>query len=219
VRTLDLRGQQYGLLTVFEYKGKTSGSRPEHIWLCICKCGKQKTIRQNNLRSGHTKSCGCQIHEVNKKLKTTHGMKYTSTYSSWCQMKARCCVKNNPSYQNYGARGINVCDRWLKSFEDFLKDMGEKPIGNYSIERINVNGNYELQNCKWATSYEQTRNYRRNIFIEHDGHKLCLSDWADKVGLLKNTLRARLKAGWPVSKALYTPAKTKYNSKATDKTT
>jgi len=205
MRTLDLTGQKYGLLTVVSKKGRSDGLRPEHLWFCLCDCGNTAIVRQNNLRSGHTKSCGCHMREVNKTLHTVHGMKKSSTYTTWCQMKARCYSPGSTAYKNYGAKGITVCARWRDSFENFLQDMGEKPSRAYSIERIDNGKGYLPDNCRWATVSEQNRNYSRNVVIEYAGRRQCLSDWADELGLSKATLRYRLKAGWKVSDAFYLP--------------
>lgn len=203
---MNLSGQSYGLLTVVAEAGKTTGARPEKLWLCMCLCGTNKTVRQNNLRSGHTKSCGCQAKEINRKIHTTHGMKHTSTYITWCQMKARCNSPTSTSYGNYGAKGITVCDRWRTSFQNFLADMGEKPDSTYSIERIDNAKGYFPENCRWATSSEQNRNYGRNVFIAYAGREQCLTDWASELGIGRATLRYRLKAGWTVDDAFNLPA-------------
>lgn len=207
MRTLDLTGHRYGLLKVIAKEGRTEGARPEYLWRCLCDCGCTKVVRQNNLRSGHTKSCGCHMRKVNKAVHTKHGMKRSSTYTSWCQMKARCHSPNSTSYANYGAIGIAVCDKWRNSFEAFLKDMGEKPASGYSIERIDNKKGYFPENCRWATAAEQNRNYSRNIVIEYNGRKQCMKDWAVELKMHPSVLRYRLKAGWSVEQAFYTPVK------------
>lgn len=205
MRTLDLTDHRYGLLKVVAKEGRTDGAKPEYLWRCLCDCGSFKIVRQNNLRSGHTKSCGCHKRKVNKDIHTKHGMKHTSTYTTWCQMKARCHSPSSTSYANYGAKGISVCSRWRESFENFLEDMGEKPANSHSIERIDNKKGYFPENCRWATSAEQNRNYSRNVVIEHNGQKQCLSDWAVQLGIKKHTLRYRLNAGWDISDAFSLP--------------
>jgi hypothetical protein len=204
-QALDLTGHRYGMLTVISFSGLSKGRRPEKLWDCRCDCGEHKTVRQNNLRSGHTKSCGCHMRAQTSKANKKHGFARTPTYTCWRNMKSRCLNPRDAAYKNYGERGITVCDRWLKGFEYFLEDMGEKPGSEYSIERINTDGNYEPQNCKWATTFEQNRNYRKNVHIERDGRRQCLKDWASELRMKPCTLRARLKAGWSIEEAFYLP--------------
>lgn len=139
------------------------------------------------------------------KANKTHGFARTPTYITWRNIKSRCLNPQNSDYKNYGARGIVVCNRWLENFENFLADMGEKPE-NCSIERINVNGDYNRENCKWATRHEQDRNLRRNVYLSFNGKEQCITDWAKEVGLNRHVLRYRIKAGWSVEDALTVPA-------------
>lgn len=144
-----------------------------------------------------------RIAEAQKK----HGMKDSSEYIAWCNMKGRCLNPNDKSYGRYGARGISVCDRWLNSFENFYSDMGAKPSPAHTLERIDFNKDYCPENCKWATYKEQNRNYSRNVYIEYDGRRMCLKDWANEVGIENSLLRYRIRAGWPIDQALFRPVK------------
>ena len=205
MKALDLAGHKYGLLTVVAYEGATNGPKPERLWSCACDCGNTKIVRQNNLRSGHTQSCGCHMRNQTRKANLKHGMVNTSTYTIWCLMKARCYQPSNISYGNYGAKGITVCDRWKDSFENFLADMGERPSKKHSIDRIDNLKGYSPDNCRWATSSEQNRNYSKNVVIEYKGRSQCLADWADELGIERATLGRRLRAGWSVDHAFNLP--------------
>ena len=150
-------GDKYGRLTVIK---EVESTIPKHRnILCSCECGNQKTVILNNLRIFHTISCGCVRNEKVTNRSTIHGKSNTVEYLTWKRMRQRCYNPNTPRFKDWGGRGIKVCDRWLNSFENFLQDMGERPKGT-SLDRINNDGNYEPNNCRWATSKEQRNNQR-----------------------------------------------------------
>jgi hypothetical protein len=156
---IDLSGQRFNRLTVLH---RAENSKRNHVqFLCKCDCGKEVVVISANLKNGNTKSCGCFNTETRSKLNRSHGLGKPPEYNSWRAMKARCYNASNNRYKHYGTRGIIVCDRWLNSFENFLTDMGPKPGPAYTIDRIEVDGNYERTNCKWATKREQRLNVRK----------------------------------------------------------
>ena len=156
----DLSGKRFGKLTAIEHV-RIEGRKATY-WKCICDCGNEKNANRVSLLTSHTTSCGCVrrqfMTEMNLK-RATHGKSRTAEYRIWDKMKERCDYPKCHNYHLYGARGIKVCDRW-ESFENFLEDMGVRPSSKHSIERKDVNGDYEPSNCKWATTKEQTRNTR-----------------------------------------------------------
>ena len=122
--------------------------------------------------------------------------KKTRTYKTWQDMKRRCFCETQKDYPNYGGRGITVCDTWRVSFEEFLADMGDRPEG-MTLDRIDSDGPYAPWNCRWATSFEQARNTRQNVWVMYQGQKYCLSDLAKHLNLGRKTLHYRIKQGWP----------------------
>ena len=153
---IDLTSKRFGRLVVIEKTDHKSNRSV--VWRCKCDCGNETLVRNDSLRNGNTQSCGCLKKEQVSKAKTTHGKSYSPEYCSWYSMKARCYNPNHKHYKNYGGRGITVCDRWKDSFENFLADMGPRPSSKRSIDRIDVNGNYEPENCRWSTDVDQARN-------------------------------------------------------------
>lgn len=155
---------------------------------CVCRCGNVKTVRKYSLRNGNIKSCGCFHKEIVSLVRTTHGMSNTKTYSSWYSMIQRCTNKNNINYAKYGGRGISVCKEWMESFVNFVSDMGSRPTGK-TIDRVDVNGNYEPSNCRWATQAEQNKNKRKIVVWTIHGKKYdCLKDASLDLGVSIQTI-------------------------------
>lgn len=192
-------GEKFGLLTIIGES--TNNGNGAYKTKCICNCGKIHFANTAKLRSGRSKSCGCS--------RVKHGLHGTPEYRIWGSMIQRCKNPKNCNYENYGARGIIVCDSWL-DFSNFINDMGMRPTKKHSIDRINNNGNYSPNNCKWSTAKQQRSNTSRNVFYTFNGETLTISQWAEKIGCHKNTLRERIvKLGWSIEKAISTPVKTK----------
>lgn len=176
------------------------GAKGMAAWLCKCDCGTTKTVIGNNLRQGHVVSCGCYQKEVavrNGLATKRHGETRTATYKTWISMKARCLNPSDQAYDNYGGRGITVCERWINSYELFVEDMGKRPSGA-SIERINVDGNYEPTNCIWATQKQQNRNKRCTIRVAYKGVEVPLIEAAERSGIPYRVLHERKqRLKWP----------------------
>lgn len=196
---VDLVGKVFGKLSVLE----KSEERTKHggvLWICSCTCGKQRLAIAGNLLAGTATSCGCESYETRK----LHGMTKTRTFKSWDSMKQRCLNPNAPDYAHYGGRGITISASWLSNFNNFLKDMGERPL-NTSLDRINVNGNYEPANCQWSTRSEQQRNKTTSFIIEWQGVKRSAAGWSEIVGISSKIICDRINAGWLPSDALTKP--------------
>lgn len=186
---VDLKGQQFGRLTVLEKTDQRRGGSV--VWTCRCLCGTVKDISAHELRSGDSRSCGCYQRDRASETFTTHGMSRTPEYSIWVVMHQRTSNTNDKDYHHYGGRGIEVCERW-NSFENFLADMGPRPGSEYTLEREDNNRGYDPGNCRWATHQEQCNNRRNNVFITHNGKTQTISQWARELGVSPQTLRYRL---------------------------
>ena len=150
MKRIELVGQRFGRLVVKAFIGS-------EMWACECDCGNSHISQGRHMRSGEARSCGCITKDGSRKKK--HGLTGSITWKTWASMKQRCLNQNCHAYPNYGGRGISIAEKWLE-FEGFVEDMGTRPVGDYSLDRINPNGNYEPGNCRWATRYEQTHNRR-----------------------------------------------------------
>ncbi len=182
--TKDMIGWHGGMLTVVRLaQSPFAGAH----WLCRCDCGSELVVSGKNLRKGQ-RGCGCVNHGAR-----THGKSESRTYRVWVDMRRRCSDPLRPEFQNYGARGIRVCDRWQK-FENFHADMGDAPEG-LSIERKDNNGPYSPDNCCWATRLTQSQNRRSVRFLEINGERLCIAEAARRFGVGNTTIMYRLSVG------------------------
>lgn len=202
---IDMHGKRYGRLLVLDRAEDAISARSRHTrWNCICDCGKLVTVRSSGIMTGDTRSCGCLRRDLlNEKSSKKSKMPEYGIYRS---IISRCLNPNVKRYNNYGGRGINICQRWLDGFENFIADMGERPSVYHSIERIDNNGGYSPENCKWATMDEQAKNRSNNYFIEFGGERMILQDWSKRIGINHSNLKKRIER-WGVEEALTRPVK------------
>ena len=200
---IDLTGLQFGRLTALSQAPRLRRKVPR--WNCLCSCGKSTVVEGKNLRGGLTSSCGCLASEVLSHRSRTHGRTNTVEYKTWCGIKRRCYNPNDSHYLHYGGRGIAMSDEWRSSFSAFLRDMGPRPSGDYSIERIDTDGVYSAMNCKWLPIPQQANNKRTSVWLTLNGQSKTLADWSRLTGIPYCSLQARLKRGWTVEKTLQTP--------------
>jgi len=210
----DLTGRVFTRWTVIELSTRRD---PDHriFWRCRCECGVERDVDGSQLRCGRSLSCGCLATERRVAAVTVHGCARAGAqhraYGSWQGMKQRCLNTSNTAYQHYGGRWISIDPRWIDSFETFLADMGPCPAG-FTIERNDVNGNYEPSNCRWATQKEQTQNTRATRRMTLGDETLNLSQWAAKLGVSIGTLRKRRALGWSDTETLTRPIDRRFSS-------
>lgn len=190
---------KFNRLTVFSENGRNRHGQV--LWNCLCDCGNTTKAISAELINGHVKSCGCLYIENVKYGSITHGMcvnKKSAEYRAWDSMKQRCYNKKVERYHYYGGERVEVCERWLNSFENFFEDMGERPSSLHSLDRFpNKNGNYEPSNCRWATTKQQNSNKRNNKWIEYGGLKMIHADWERYLGLKPKMVYHYLSKGIP----------------------
>lgn len=200
---INILGQRFGRLTPIGLLGSVIKIT---FWLCRCDCGEFAIIRGSKLRNGHTRSCGCLRQERRKTGNTTHGhvhnKKKSSTYRSWQHMKRRILNPQDRAFKNYGGRGLQLHEPWLK-FENFLRDMGPSPTKKHSIERVDNERGYFPDNCIWATHAVQVMNTRKNRYLTANGETHCISEWARRQNIKDpSTICRRLKTGRSVEEAI-----------------
>lgn len=198
----DLLGQQFDRLYV-EKRSELKSREGRAMWVCSCSCGNRVLVDTKSLTTRTTRSCGCYSREVHSQIFTKHGASKSKLYFVWSDMKSRCSDTNALPYQDYGGRGIKVCEEWVASFESFQRwalDNGYKQ--GLTLDRINVNDGYTPENCRWVTMKTQCNNKRNNRFISYKGETHTVSEWSEVTGISKAVLRYRLNAGWSVKDAL-----------------
>jgi hypothetical protein len=206
---VDLVGQRFNRLLVIAETGRTPAKQT--LWLCRCECGETTSTTTTKLRSGHSKSCGCLKAEAMSIMARRDGMHVGGRhrmFDSYAGMVARCTNENDEFFANYGGRGITICERWRHGeggktgFHLFVKDMGPRPSARHSIDRKNNDGNYEPDNCRWATKKQQARNRRSNHLVECDGEPVALSEYCERKGLRFVLINQRIGRGWSLERAV-----------------
>ena len=194
-------GEKFNKLTVIELAETKLYINPhgrkllKKYYKCKCDCGNEVIVYQGQLTSGHTQSCGC--------LTLKHGLWQSRLYNIWRGMLKRCNLKSSKDYMRYGGRGINVCEEWkndFKTFYDWALNNGYDDT--LSIDRIDVNGNYEPSNCRWQTAAQQANNKRSNVLITYNGETHNITEWAKKLNIPRHQIYHRIKANWSIEKAL-----------------
>lgn len=194
-----LTGTKVGRWTI----GLRVGTKNGYAYLeCICDCGIIRSVVSQSLVNGSSVSCGCWSIEYKKKRYTTHGLKKHPLYGVWLGIKSRCYNENELAYRSYGARGIIICDEWKNDFQKFYNDMIEDYMPGLTIERKNVNGNYEKSNCCWIARSEQARNRRCSIWVETLQGRMTINEAAKIAGISWPGMYNRVKTNWPIENLL-----------------
>jgi|ERR1700722_2476405 len=204
---INLIGQKFNKLMVIELTDKKTFR--QRVWKCVCDCGSFAYITSHQLNKSIKTDCGCGNSERISAAHVRHGhcknKSSTTTYVSWQNMRARCLDSTNEHFNDYGGRGISICERWVCSFDNFLADMGERPKG-MTLDRVITEGDYTPTNCRWATAKQQARNRRNNILIEIRGETKCLAEWCEIYGLNPDAILNRInQLGWALDEDLFKP--------------
>lgn len=194
-----LSGQRFGTLVVI---GRSGNIGKFAAWTCRCDCGTELRVGGNRLRQGRKNHCGAPAHKPKRPTPLT--AEYRSEYQSWTSMRERCTDPKHKNFKHYGGRGITIDPRW-NEFKNFMLDMGRKPDPKFTIEREDVNGNYEPKNCRWISRKDQSRNKRNSVFVTYNGKRMLLIDLVEELGLSRNNVYQRLKLGWTLAQALALP--------------
>jgi hypothetical protein len=207
----DLTGQVFGQLTVISFSGTESKPYGNlRWWSCRCSCGNMTDVITTHLKRGAVVSCGCWRKKIAVMFLTKHGSCTskgpTPEYTIWTGMLSRTTCTTNQRYPDYGGRGIRVCKRWRRSFQNFLNDMGPRPSPKHSIDRINNSKGYSPENCRWVTRDIQARNTRVNVRLTFRGETKCVAEWAETMGMPRALIYSRVgKLGWDAERALTAP--------------
>lgn len=200
-RLKDLTGKKFGRLQMMEYIG-------QHYWLAKCECGKICKVRSDWVVSGRVVSCGCHSRQKLSERMSTHRQSKTRLYRIWAGMKNRCTNPNDHTYERYGKRGITLCKEW-EGFENFYQwALSNGYASNLTIDRIDNNGNYCPENCRWSDTKTQVRNRRTTILVTYNGEEKTLGEWCEKLNLPYHLMWERIiRFGWSATRAFETSKK------------
>lgn len=200
----DITGQRFGRLVALRLERRADGRQ---FWRCACDCGAERVVNMASLKKGNTRSCGCLNSEMASARLKTHGQSRTSPlYQVWHGMRCRCLTQTHYNYENYGGRGIAICDEWssFEAFEEWSLASGYE--SGLSIDRIDNDGNYAPSNCRWTTVKEQARNRRSTVLVTYNGLTASVAEHAERHPFLEyHHLQRRLKWGWSIQEAFETP--------------
>ena len=208
----NIAGQKFGRLTAIKRNGKDNQDLT--LWLCKCECGNKITTRLSNLTTGATKSCGCLQKDIVTDMKTKHGLSVNDQgeaprlYSIWRNMKQRCNNPNASKYKNYGGKGISFCEEWenYKPFHDWAINNGYSD--DLTLDRIDNNGDYCPENCRWVTYRQQNLNSSQNHLVTFKGETKTITEWSEILNIKRTTLYSRIsKYGWSIKKSFTTPVR------------
>lgn len=197
-KLIDISGERFERLLVIE-RADVPKLKPH--WLCECDCGRRVVVNGSDLKLHKHRSCGCLHAEWVASNMTRHGLSKHRIYGIWQGMLRRCEVPSFKKFENYGGRGIKVCERWRK-FTAFAEDMGLPPTKSHTLDRINNDGNYEPENCRWATDTEQRNNRRDTFSLTFDGQTMSITQWADRLNTRPGSIKWRLQKGYSVDEVL-----------------
>lgn len=199
----NLVGKRFGKLLVIKELDERRNNGV--LWECVCECGGKAKRTTGELNAGRRLTCGCM---PTGSMGAWRNGKREKLYVIWCDIIQRCFDKNLKNYHRYGGRGITICDEWrhdYPAFRSWALSNGYKE--GLSIDRINNNGNYEPNNCRWTTMVVQSRNKENTVFLFHNGERKPLMEWSESLGIKQSTIRERIRRGWEIEKALDTPVR------------
>lgn len=206
-------GTQLSSLLITGKTSRVSNGARTYYYECVCLCGNTCVVSKSRLKSHPDTKCGSCAGKQGAKKRGADGRSSTPEWLAWKSMRERCSRPQHSAYVRYGARGISVCERW-ESFDNFLADMGSRPSAKHSLDRVDNDGNYSPDNCRWATAAEQNANQRTNAKFTLGGKTQHLAAWAKELGCGPTTLWLRMnRYGWSVEDALATPVGSKAPNK------
>lgn len=193
-KLVDITGTRYGRLVAIKYAGQNKYK--QFLWKCVCDCGAEVIVSASHLNNCYVKSCGCLRRDESRQRKTIHGHRYERAYGIWKHMLKRCYNQEDGGYDYYGKRGIRVCDEWQNSYESFRDwSLANRYADDLSLDRIDNDGNYTPENCRWVDHYTQMNNTRRSRHISYKNISHTISEWSRILGVHKATLRDRINRG------------------------